>query len=115
MTDQTANVETCLQVHGPLTADEIESLGEHWHALDARLRSFGHDDVRLDLYLKDRDTKSQHLTLDAKITGLPNLVATTSEVDLDHALNVVRDEMIRLIGDAKDTHRQRDTKRFRSA
>lgn len=115
MTDQTASVGTCLQVHGALTVDEIETLAEHWHALDARIRRFGHDDVRLDLYVKDRGTKSQHLTLDAKITGLPNLVATTSESDLDHALNVVRDEMIRLIGDAKDTHRPRDTERFRSA
>ena len=115
MTDQTASVETCLQVHGPLTADEIETLVEHWHALDTRLRSFRRDDVRLDLYVKDRDTKSQHLTLDAKISGLPNLVATTSDANLEHALNVVRDEMIRLIGDAKDTHRQRDSKRFRSA
>jgi hypothetical protein len=115
VTDPTATVETCLQVHGPLTAEEIETLAGHWHGLDARLRSFEPDDVRLDLYVKDRDTKSQHLTLEAKIVGLPALTATCSEVDLDHALNVVRDEMIRLVGDAKDTHRQRDTKRFRSA
>lgn len=115
MSNPTATVEACLQIHGSLTADEIEALIHHWHALDARLRSFEPDDVRLDLYLKDRDTKSQHLTLEARIAGLPALAATASETDLDHALNVVRDEMIRLVGDAKDTHRQRDTKRFRSA
>ena len=115
MTNPTATVETCLQVHGPLTATEIEALGDHWHALDARLRSFEPDDVRLDLYLKDRDTPSQHLTLEAKIAGLPALVATTSDPQLNHALNVVRDEMIRLVGDAKDTHRPRRTERFRSA
>ncbi len=115
MTDPTATVEKCLQVHGSLTADEIETLVGHWHSLDARLRSFEPDDVRLDLHVKERDTKSQHLTLEANIAGLPTLVATTSEVDLDHALNEVRDEMIRLVGDAKDTHRARDTGRFRSA
>ncbi len=115
MTDATATVGTCLRVHGPMTADEVEALTRHWHALDTRIRSFDAHDVRLDLYVKDRDTKSQHLTLDAKITGLPNLVATTSEADFDHALNVVRDEMMRLIGDAKETHRPRKTTRFRSA
>ena len=115
MTDSTADVATCLRVHGALSNDEVETLIGHWHALDARLRSFEPDDVRLDLHLKDRDQPGQHITLEARITGLPALVATTSEAHLDHALNVVRDEMIRLVGDAKETHRARDTKRFRSA
>ena len=115
MTDLTASVAACLHVHGSMTNDEIETISGHWHGLDARLRSFEPDDVRLDLHLKDRDTPSQHLTLEAKIAGLPALVATTSDTDLDHALNVVRDEMIRLVGDAKDTHRSRDRQRFRSA
>lgn len=115
MTDPTASVEACLHVHGPLDNDEVEALVAHWHKLDARLRSFVRDDVRLNLFLKDRDQASQHLTLEAKIAGLPALVATASEPDLDHGLNVVRDEMIRLVGDAKDTHRARDSQRFRSA
>lgn len=115
MSQSTATVETSLQVHGGLTSIEIAKLVDHWQPLDARLRSFRADDVRLDLYVKDRDTKSQHLTLEASVAGLPALVATSSDTDMDHALNVVRDEMVRLIGDAKDTHRQRDTGRFRSA
>lgn len=115
MTDPTATVSTCLQVHGSLTSDEVEAIWDHWSSLDTRLRRYDARDVRLDLYVKDRDTSSQHLTLEARIVGLPALVATTNERELDHALNVVRDEMIRLIGDAKDTHRQRDTERFRSA
>jgi hypothetical protein len=32
------------------------------------------------------------------------LIATSTDTDLTHALNVVRDEMIRLITDAKDLH-----------
>ncbi|MEP2372366.1 MAG: hypothetical protein ABJ314_23125 [Ilumatobacter sp.] len=98
-----------------MTNDEIDSIANHWNGLDARLRSFEPDDVRLHLYLKDRDTPSQHLTVEARIAGLPSLVATSSETDLDVALNVVRDEMIRLVGDAKETHRARDTERFGSA
>jgi hypothetical protein len=115
VTDPTASVEECLRVHGPLTTDEIETIVAHWHALDVRLRSFDPGDVHLDLYLKDRDTPSQHLTLEARIAGLPALVTTASETDLDHGLNVVRDDMVRLVGDAKDTHRARDRQRFRSA
>lgn len=115
MIDPTATVEACLQVHGGLTSGEINELFDHWHPLDVRLRSFRPDDVRLDLHVKDRDTKSQHLTLEATVAGLPALVATSSDTDLSHALNVVRDEMMRLITDAKETHSPRNTGRFRSA
>ena len=115
MEETMANVATCLTVHGTLGESELNSLIEHWAKLDHRLRSFDDGTVKLDLYIKDRDAPGQHLTLEARIVGLPALVATTNERELDHALNVVRDEMIRLIGDAKDTHRQRDTERFRSA
>lgn len=105
MTDVTATVSTCLQVHGSLRSDEIEAIYDHWGSLDTRLRRYAPHDVTMDLYVKDRDTASQHLTLEAKIKGLPVLVATTSEPELGHALNVVRDEMIRLVTDAKETHR----------
>jgi len=105
VTDMTATVSTCLQVHGSLRSDEIEGIYDHWGSLDTRLRRYEPTQVAMDLYVKDRDTPSQHLTLEAKIAGLPVLVATTSESDLGHALNVVRDEMIRLVTDAKETHR----------
>lgn len=105
MTDPTATVSECLRVHGSMTSDEIQELVEHWGAIDTRLRSFKPDRVTMDLYVKDRDTASQHLTLETSIAGWAPLVATTSEPELGHALTVVRDEMIRLIADAKDTHR----------
>ena len=111
VTDLTANVSTCLQVHGHLSNDEIEAISAHWSSLDTRLRGYVPAQVGMDLYVKDRDTPSQHLTLETNIEGLPVLVATTSEPDLGHALNVVRDEMIRLVTDAKETHRPRRTRR----
>ena len=107
MTELTATVSTCLQVHGSLRNDEIEGIYDHWGSLDNRLKRYEPNDVVMDLYVKDRDTPSQHLTLEAKIAHLPVLVATTSEPELGHALNVVRDEMIRLVTDAKETHRAR--------
>lgn len=105
MTETPATVAKCLRVHGSLTRDEIEAIERHWTPLDTRLRGFDENRVTLDLYVKERDTASQHLTLEAKLVGWPLLVATTSEPDLDHALNVVRDEMVRQVTHAKETHR----------
>ena len=105
--EEHATVEESLTVHGDLRLQEIETLIGHWAKLDARLRSFRPGTVRLDLYLKDRDTPSQHLTLEAAVERWPVLIATSSDTDLMHALNVVRDEMIRLITDAKDLHSAR--------
>ncbi len=102
-----ATVKECLTVHGDLHPDEIDTLIDHWAKLDARLRSFDSGAVLLDLYVKDRDKPSQHLTLEATIDRWPVLIASSSDPDLDHALNVVRDEMIRLITDAKDRHSPR--------
>lgn len=102
-----ATVEECLTVHGDLYPDEVDELVDHWSKLDARLRSFDHGAVALDLYVKDRDKASQHLTLEATIDHWPVLIASASEADLGHGLNVVRDEMIRLITDAKDRHSPR--------
>jgi hypothetical protein len=115
MTDVAATVSTCLQVHGSLTSDEIEAIWHHWSSLDTRLRGFEPNAVTMDLYVKDRDVPGQHLTLETKIAGWPVLVATTSEPELDHALNVVRDEMIRLVTDAKETHRHGRHGRSRTA
>lgn len=102
-----ATVGECLTIHGDLYPDEIDTLIDHWAKLDARLRSFDTGAVRLDLYVKDRDKPSQHLTLEATIDRWPVLIASSDDADLDHALNMVRDEMIRLITDAKDRHSPR--------
>lgn len=102
-----ATVAESLTVHGEFYGGEIDTLIDHWAKLDARLRSFDPGTVRLDLYLKDRDRPSQHLTFEATIDHWPVLIATSSDQDLDHGLNVVRDEMIRLITDARDRHSPR--------
>ena len=107
MTDTHATVAESLQVHGDLSGSELETLIEHWSKLDTRLLSFDHGTVRLDLYIKERGTPSQHLTLEAHIERYPKLIATTGAGDFEHELNVVRDEMVRLIGDARDQRRPR--------
>ena len=107
MTRAHSTVADCLTVHGELDSSEIETLIDHWTNLDHRLRSFDSGAVQLDLYLKDRGKPSQHLTLEATVRRWPVMVATSSDDDLGHALNVVRDEMIRLITDAKSRHHPR--------
>jgi ribosome-associated translation inhibitor RaiA len=67
----------------------------------------------MDLFVKDRDTKSQHVTLDVKIDRHDVLVATSSNTDLDRAFNEVRDEMIRQLSDMKTKSEPRNNKHLR--
>ena len=114
MTNQhPATVADSLQVQGDLTQSEIEQITQSWSKLDARMRSFDTGSVDLHLFVKDRDTKSQHVTLDAKIDGHQPLVATSSSPDLDHALIEVRDDMIRQMTDMKTRSEPRNNRHLR--
>jgi ribosome-associated translation inhibitor RaiA len=114
MTNQhPATVADSLSVHGDLYQDDIDKLVDHWSKLDARLRSFDAGTVSMQLFVKDRDTKSQHVTLDLKIDGHNPLVATSSNGELDRALNEVRDEMIRQLSHMKGKTEPRNNKHLR--
>jgi ribosome-associated translation inhibitor RaiA len=114
MTNQhPATVADSLSVHGDLYQNDIDKLVDHWAKLDARLRSFDAGTVSMQLFVKDRDTKSQHVTLDMKIDGHNPLVATSSNSDLDRAFNEVRDEMIRQLTDMKTKSEPRNNKHLR--
>jgi ribosome-associated translation inhibitor RaiA len=114
MTNQhPATVAGSLTVHGDLYDDDVAKLVDHWSKLDARLRSFDEGTVALELFVKDRGMKSQHVTLDVKVDGHQPLVATSSSSDLDHALNEVRDEMIRQLNDMKTRTEPRNNKHLR--
>lgn len=116
MTNQhPANVADSLTVHGDLRDNEVTELIDHWAKLDSRLRSFDAGTVSLELFIKDRDTKSQHVTLDAKIDGHNPMIATSSNGDLGRALNEVRDEMIRQLTDMKTKSEPRNNKHLRDS
>ena len=116
MTNQyPATVADSLTVHGDLHQADVDKLVDHWSKLDARLRSFDAGTVSMDLFVKDRDSKSQHVTLDVKIDHHDPLVATSSSTDLDRALNEVRDEMIRQLNDMKTKSEPRNNKHLREA
>jgi len=108
-----ATVADSLQVQGELHQHELISLIEHWSKLDARLRSFQKGSVELHLWIKERETPSQHVTLEAKIAGMKTLVATSAESNFGHALNQVRDEMIRQMTDAKNRSEPRNNRKLR--
>ena len=116
MTNQhPATVADSLSLHGDIYDGEFDMIVDHWSKLDARLRSFDAGTVSIQLFVKARDTKSQHVTLDVKIDGHNSLVATSSSPDFVHALNEVRDEMIRQIGDMKSKGEPRHDKHPRDS
>lgn len=114
MSDHPPIVAEALQVHGALYDDELEQLLSHWTNLDQRLQSFAHRSIRLDLHIHDRDTPAQRVTLEAYIGGFPKFVTTEASRDLGHALNEVRDEMIRKLNDAKTRNEPRHNRHLRS-
>lgn len=111
MTGTAAIVEERLRVHGDVHDHEIAEFVRHCTNLDARLKSFRPDSVALDLFVKDRETPNQHVTLKATIAHWPILVATADDEDLERALFHVRDEMVRLVSDEKEKRNPRNDRR----
>lgn len=108
-----ATVAECLRVQGDLDARELDQLLEHWGKLDQRLRSFRSGAIELLLWIKERDRPGQHVTLEAVIAGRTPLVATSTSRSLDHALNEVRDEMIRQLRDQLQRQEPRHNRHLR--
>lgn len=114
MSDHPPIVPDALRVHGTLHRHEYHALLDHWTKLDQRLQSFIDRSIALDLHVHDRDTPGQYVVLDAKIGGFPTFVAKAASEDLGHALNQVRDELIRQLRAAKDKTEPRHNRRLRS-
>lgn len=115
MTNQhPASVADSLSLHGDIYDGDVDMIVDRWAKLDSRLRSFDAGTVSIELFVKERDTKSQHITLDVKINGHNPLVATSSNTNFEQALNEVRDEMIRQITDMKTKREPRNNKHLRN-
>ena len=113
MSDHPPIVANALRVHGHLENHEVVDLIAHWAKLDQRLQSFRDRSIDLDLHVNERDTPSQHITLDVQIGGFKPFVAKSSSSSLGHGLNEVRDEMIRQLTDAKNRTEPRNNRRLR--
>jgi ribosome-associated translation inhibitor RaiA len=86
------------------------------HALSAlvpHLSGWEHDQVDLEVSLKDADGPDQKVTLQAWLAGRAHLVATSHERDLDHALAEVRRELIRQIEDERSRREPRARRKTR--
>jgi ribosome-associated translation inhibitor RaiA len=114
MSDHPPIVVDALSTHGPFREHELRDLIPHWSRLDQRLQSFADRSIALDLHLHDRDTPDQHVVLEARIGGYPTFVATARSRDLRAALNQVRDELVRQLGDAKNRTEPRHNRKLRA-
>ncbi|MEZ5383572.1 MAG: hypothetical protein R2754_17460 [Microthrixaceae bacterium] len=108
-----ATVRDCLQLAHGVAPSELDHIVDLWHRLDQRLLSFPQEAVELRLSIKERDTPSQHTTLEAWIARRDPLVATSNREGYDAALTEVRDDLIRQITDMKNRSEPRKDRRLR--
>jgi ribosome-associated translation inhibitor RaiA len=85
-----------LRVVPEFRADERDGLLEVlFGRLERRLAHWQPDQVELELSVKDRDKPGQRTVLECWISGVPRIVATSNETDLDKAVVEVRDDLFR--------------------
>lgn len=97
---------------GFAATDRLRVLGA-LAALAPHLYGWEHDQVDLDVSLKDTGGTDQKVTLQAWLAGRAHLVATSHELDLDHALADVRKDLIRQIEDEKSRRQPRERRKTR--
>lgn len=74
----------------------IDRLG----ALERHLASYSPDDVKVDVFVKERDGAAQQVTLECVLPGLSPTIAKSSHPELSSALVEAREELIRQLSDA---------------
>ena len=91
---------------GFTAADRPRILGA-LSALAPHLSGWEHDQVDLEVSLKDTEGPDQKVTLQAWLAGRAHLVATSHKRELDHALAEVRRDLIRQIEDERSRREPR--------
>jgi ribosome-associated translation inhibitor RaiA len=112
--DAEASVERCLRFGSGFAQSEQERVLDTFRSLDARLATFRADDVELELSVKERDGADQKVTLECWLARHERMVATSSHAELDRALIEVRDDLRRLINDAKTRSEPRNRRQLRA-
>jgi hypothetical protein len=82
-------------------------------ALGPRLARWNPDEVSVEVAVKDRDGKEQHVTLRVDIPGFPPLVAGATDRNLEHALAEAKREVIRQIDDEKSVREPKSNRHLR--
>jgi ribosome-associated translation inhibitor RaiA len=96
-----ATVDACLHLGHGFREDERASVVSLLDRLDHHLASEEAEHVRLDLHVKDPGQRGRKVTLECRIAGLPELVATSERDDMPAALAQVRDELVRQLDEEK--------------
>jgi ribosome-associated translation inhibitor RaiA len=110
-----ASVAASLQLTHGFHASELERIIGLLARLDERMKSFREDAVELHLGVKERDTVSQRMVLEARVAGRPTMVATSEISDVDAAIAEVRDDLIRQITDAKNRTEPQNNRQLRNS
>jgi ribosome-associated translation inhibitor RaiA len=93
----TGTLERRLRIGAGFTAADRQRILGALSALTPHLSGWEHDQVDLELSLKDTEGPDQKVTLQAWLAGRSHLVAISHERDLDQALAEVRRDLIRQI------------------
>jgi ribosome-associated translation inhibitor RaiA len=82
-------------------------------ALVPHLARWDPDDLDVEISVKDRDGKEQHITLRADLPGYSPLVAVVADRNLDRALAEAKHELIRQIEDHKSMREPKHNRQLR--
>lgn len=115
MTDHATIVERALRVHGHLEPHEYQGIVKHWTNLDHKLAAFDTEAIDIQLFVNERDTPSQHVTLEIRLPGHHTLVAKAATTDMGAALHDVREAMVRQLGELKRRTEPRHSREIREA
>jgi ribosome-associated translation inhibitor RaiA len=109
----TGHLEERLRLGAGFGAADRPRVLEALSALAPHLSGWEHDQVDLEVSVKDREGPDQKVTLQAWLAGRAHLVATSHERDLDHALVEVRRDLIRQIEDERSRREPRKRRKTR--
>jgi hypothetical protein len=90
----------------PWVLEALSALGPH-------LARWDPDDVDVEISVKDRDGKEQHVTLQADLSGYSPLVAVAADRNLERALATAKRELIRQIEDQKSLREPKHNRQLR--
>jgi ribosome-associated translation inhibitor RaiA len=107
------SLEECLRLGAGFAATDRPRILGALSALAPHLSGWEHDQVDLEVSLKDTEGPDQKVTLQAWLAGRAHLLATSHERNLDHALAEVRKDLIRQIEDERSRREPRKRRKTR--
>ena len=106
-------LDTVLRIGAGFKDGERPGVLEALSALVPHLARWDPDDVDVEISVKDRDGKEQHVTLRADLPGYSPLVAVAADRNLDRALAEAKRELIRQIEDQKSMREPKRNRQLR--